>query len=173
MTGTACDDAKGEGEGEGSQGDDDDDGGGDDDDDAAGDDDDDGEGDDDDGGNNNQCNPGLGECPEGEKCQPYVKEDGACCTDATQCVPLTGDAQAGEDCIRERYSDTCGIDLFCFKWHFGQRRGRRVLADVQWRRLDQLQRQGHARRRVHSAQHGIAPDLPRAVPPTAPELCRR
>lgn len=94
-------------------GDDDDAAGDDDDDDAGGDDD-----DDDDGTGTgedpNACVPGIGDCEEGMKCQPYVKEDGACCVDADQCVALMGDKAHGEACTRERYNDDCGKDVFCF-----------------------------------------------------------
>lgn len=60
------------------------------------------------------CTPGVGDCPSTEKCQPYIKEDGACCVDAVMCVPVTGSRQLGETCTRERYGDDCDKDLFCF-----------------------------------------------------------
>lgn len=101
--------------------DDDDDAGDDDDaaddDDDAGGDDDDGPGDDDDdtgtGDGGNSCTPGVGDCPDGQKCQPYVKEDGSPTVDAAQCVAIIGTKQHGEPCTRERYQDDCDKDVFC------------------------------------------------------------
>lgn len=61
----------------------------------------------------NSCVPGVDDCEAGFKCQPYVKEDGACCVDADQCVPVVGDKEPGEACTRERYSDDCRRDAFC------------------------------------------------------------
>lgn len=115
---TACspaDDAQGsDGDDPSGQADDDDDGAGDDDDDGQpGDDDDDDTGTGGTGGEN-ECVPGVGDCPDGQKCQPYVKEDGNCCVDADKCVPVTGNKKAGEDCTRERYGDDCEKDAFCF-----------------------------------------------------------
>lgn len=106
--------------GEPSPGDDDDAAG--DDDDAPGDDDDAPGNDDDDDGSTgtgtgadpNACVPGVDDCEDGFKCQPYVKEEGACCVDANQCVPVQGTKAYGEPCTRERYNDDCGRDLFCF-----------------------------------------------------------
>ncbi|MEE9385268.1 MAG: hypothetical protein V3V08_17825 [Nannocystaceae bacterium] len=60
------------------------------------------------------CVPGVGDCAPGWKCQPVVAEDDACCVDSAMCVPLVGDRQLGEPCLRERYSDDCARDLFCF-----------------------------------------------------------
>lgn len=109
----ACGDSKADDDKTADPGDDDDDAGGDDDDDAGGGD------DDDDGGSgtgegDNDCVPGVLDCAEDEKCQPYVKEDGACCVDADLCVPVTGTKQHGEECTRERYGDDCAKDVFCF-----------------------------------------------------------
>lgn len=111
---TACGDPKAD---DGENMDDDDDDG---DDDDGGDDDDAGD-DDDDGGTGtgtgedpNACVPGIMDCEDDFKCQPYVKEDGACCVDADSCVPIMGDKQFGEACTRTRYNDDCGKDLFCF-----------------------------------------------------------
>ncbi|MEE9385540.1 MAG: hypothetical protein V3V08_19190 [Nannocystaceae bacterium] len=61
----------------------------------------------------NACTPGIGECADGEKCQPYVKKDGDCCVDAAKCVPITGEKVHGEACTRERYGDTCAKDVLC------------------------------------------------------------
>ena len=41
------------------------------------------------------CNPGLQDCPEGEKCTAYVTTPGYCCVDANKCVPIIGDGQLG------------------------------------------------------------------------------
>ena len=100
-------------------GDDDDDDDAGDDDDVGGDDDDDDGGDDDsasgtgEGTENNTCVPGIGDCPDGQKCLPYIKEEGGCCVDANMCVTITGDKQLGEPCSPELYSDDCAKDLYC------------------------------------------------------------
>lgn len=60
------------------------------------------------------CLPGQNDCPEGEKCQPYVSTPGECCVDAAQCVPLIGDKGVGEPCTRNELDDDCGRDKFCF-----------------------------------------------------------
>ena len=62
---------------------------------------------------NIECDPGKQDCPDGEKCTPYVKEENACCVDATHCVPDTGAKQFGDDCIRMNDTDDCAQGLFC------------------------------------------------------------
>ncbi|MCB9568443.1 MAG: hypothetical protein H6710_14730 [Myxococcales bacterium] len=59
------------------------------------------------------CDPGLQDCPEGEKCTPYVAEPGACCVDSTKCTPVTGNKQFGETCTRMDDSDDCDVGFFC------------------------------------------------------------
>ncbi len=60
------------------------------------------------------CLPGRNDCPDGEKCQPYVSTPGECCVDAAQCVPLTGSKAVGEACTRGEAQDDCARDVFCF-----------------------------------------------------------
>lgn len=66
-----------------------------------------------DGLNTNTCDPGLQDCPEGEKCTGYVVQPGYCCVDANKCVPVTGDKQLGDPCIRTEDNDDCDAGLFC------------------------------------------------------------
>ncbi|MCA9657806.1 MAG: hypothetical protein KC486_05640 [Myxococcales bacterium] len=60
-----------------------------------------------------QCDPGLQDCPEGEKCTPYAADQGSCCVDSTRCAPLTGELGPGEACTREAAGDDCALGLFC------------------------------------------------------------
>ncbi|MBK8264178.1 MAG: hypothetical protein IPK80_22920 [Nannocystis sp.] len=60
-----------------------------------------------------QCDPGLQDCPMGEKCTPYVMTEGACCVDALKCVPTIDDKQYGEKCTRTEDNDDCDVGLFC------------------------------------------------------------
>lgn len=66
-----------------------------------------------DGGATNTCDPAEQDCPEGEKCTGVVIEQGACCVDANQCVPLMGDKQVGDACVRTQDNDDCAEGLFC------------------------------------------------------------
>lgn len=66
-----------------------------------------------DGGSVSQCDPGLQDCPDGEKCSPYVSTPGYCCVDATQCVQVIGMKQYGEPCTRDAENDDCDVGLFC------------------------------------------------------------
>ncbi len=66
-----------------------------------------------DGGAVNSCDPGLQDCPDGEKCTGYVVQPGYCCVDANKCVPVIGDAQLGDPCTRETDNDDCAAGLFC------------------------------------------------------------
>lgn len=59
------------------------------------------------------CDPGAQDCPDGEKCTAYVTEPGACCVDANKCVPIVGDRQFGQPCIRTEENDDCARGLFC------------------------------------------------------------
>jgi hypothetical protein len=66
-----------------------------------------------DGGATNTCDPAEQDCPEGEKCTGVVIEQGACCVDANQCVPIVGDKQVGDPCVRTQDNDDCAEGLFC------------------------------------------------------------
>jgi hypothetical protein len=59
------------------------------------------------------CDPGLQDCPDGEKCTAYVMTPGYCCVDANKCVPIIGDKELGAACTRELDNDDCGEGLFC------------------------------------------------------------
>lgn len=59
-----------------------------------------------------RCLPGIGDCPDGFKCQPYAK-GGESVVRYTQCVQLRGDKKHGDTCVREQYDDDCGKDLLC------------------------------------------------------------
>jgi len=61
----------------------------------------------------NQCDPGSQDCPDGEKCTPYVMTPGACCVDAVHCVQVTGEKLYGEPCTRESTTDDCAKGFFC------------------------------------------------------------
>ncbi|MCA9638685.1 MAG: hypothetical protein KC420_21795, partial [Myxococcales bacterium] len=56
-------------------------------------------------GTDNECDPSKQDCPEGEKCTPYVKEGMGCCVNATHCVPDEGDKQFGDLCTRMNGTD--------------------------------------------------------------------
>jgi len=60
-----------------------------------------------------ECNPGAQDCPDGERCSPYVREAGECCVDSTHCVPILGDKGIGEPCGRGVDNDDCASGLFC------------------------------------------------------------
>jgi hypothetical protein len=62
------------------------------------------------------CDPGTQDCPEGEKCTGYVMTPGYCCVDANKCVPVIGDQQFGEFCMRDLENDDCTAGLFCMPW---------------------------------------------------------
>ncbi|GEM_PF-1404958 len=66
-----------------------------------------------DGGVAEQCIPGLQDCPEGQKCTPYLMQEGGCCVDATHCVPDDGGRQFGDTCTRAANTDDCAKGLFC------------------------------------------------------------
>jgi hypothetical protein len=59
------------------------------------------------------CDPGVQDCPEGEKCSSYVMTPGYCCVDANKCVPVIGDRQLGDYCERGVENDDCAVGLFC------------------------------------------------------------
>lgn len=61
----------------------------------------------------NTCDPGLQDCPEGEKCTGYVVEPGYCCVDANKCVDVIGNQQLGDPCVRGEDNDDCDTGLFC------------------------------------------------------------
>ncbi len=60
-----------------------------------------------------ECNPGAQDCPDGERCTPYVREPGECCVDSTHCAPVLGDKGPGEPCSRGVDNDDCASGLFC------------------------------------------------------------
>lgn len=60
-----------------------------------------------------ECNPGAQDCPEGERCTPYVREAGECCVDSTHCAAVVGDKGPGEPCSRGVDNDDCAGGLFC------------------------------------------------------------
>jgi hypothetical protein len=64
-------------------------------------------------GESAQCDPGIQDCPDGEKCTPYVMEPGYCCVDSTHCVQVMGESQFGDPCTREDDTDDCAMGLFC------------------------------------------------------------
>jgi hypothetical protein len=66
-----------------------------------------------DGGATNTCDPAEQDCPEGEKCTGYVVEVGSCCVDANKCVPVIGNGQLGDPCVRTLDNDDCDVGLFC------------------------------------------------------------
>ena len=66
-----------------------------------------------DGGAINTCDPAAQDCPEGEKCTGYVAAAGACCVDANKCVPVIGNGQLGDPCLRTSDNDDCAEGLFC------------------------------------------------------------
>ena len=61
----------------------------------------------------NTCDPATQDCPEDEKCTGYVVEPGYCCVDANKCVPIIGNGQLGDPCVREEDNDDCDVGLFC------------------------------------------------------------
>jgi hypothetical protein len=62
---------------------------------------------------NLECDPGLQDCPDGEKCTAYAENPGSCCVDATKCVDIIGDLQLGDVCNRMPENDDCAKGLFC------------------------------------------------------------
>jgi hypothetical protein len=60
------------------------------------------------------CDPGLQDCPEGQKCTAYLMTPGYCCVDANKCVPIIGDKQHDEQCTRGEDNDDCAEGLFCY-----------------------------------------------------------
>jgi hypothetical protein len=61
----------------------------------------------------NTCDPAVQDCPDGDKCTAYVVEQGSCCVDANKCVPVMGDGQIGDPCVRMEDNDDCAEGLFC------------------------------------------------------------
>jgi hypothetical protein len=61
----------------------------------------------------NTCDPAVQDCPDGDKCTAYVVEQGSCCVDANKCVPVMGDGQIGDPCVRTEDNDDCAEGLFC------------------------------------------------------------
>jgi hypothetical protein len=66
-----------------------------------------------DGLTTNTCDPAEQDCPEGDKCTGYVVQQGYCCVDANKCVPVIGNAQLGDPCVRTEDNDDCAEGLFC------------------------------------------------------------
>ncbi|NVB40202.1 ribulose phosphate epimerase [Pseudenhygromyxa sp. WMMC2535] len=59
------------------------------------------------------CDPFAQDCSNGEKCVPIATND---TWDTNFCVPIQGDAQAGESCTLESIQtglDDCGAGLYC------------------------------------------------------------
>ena len=61
----------------------------------------------------NTCDPAEQDCPEGDKCTGYVVQQGYCCVDANKCVPVIGNQQLGDPCVRTEDNDDCDEGLFC------------------------------------------------------------
>jgi hypothetical protein len=61
----------------------------------------------------NTCDPAEQDCPDGDKCTGYVVQQGYCCVDANKCVPVIGNAQLGDPCVRTDDNDDCDEGLFC------------------------------------------------------------
>lgn len=62
------------------------------------------------------CDPWAQDCPEGEKCVPYVSSDGGL-WDAHKCVPVMGEQAPGESCESAgpvEATDDCDITSFCW-----------------------------------------------------------
>jgi hypothetical protein len=62
-----------------------------------------------------ECNEFAQDCPEGEKCVPYVQNGGL--WDANKCVAVTGDGQPGEPCVwggPVEATDDCDETSMCF-----------------------------------------------------------
>jgi hypothetical protein len=67
-----------------------------------------------DGGVMNQCDPGAQDCQsDEEKCTAFATMAGTCCVDANKCVPIIGNQQFGDPCIRMDDNDNCDKGLFC------------------------------------------------------------
>lgn len=60
-----------------------------------------------------ECAPWKQDCPEGEKCAPYITTPGVPCIDNAKCMPVIGDRQLDELCEREGDNDDCAVGLFC------------------------------------------------------------
>ena len=58
------------------------------------------------------CNLWLQDCPEGEKCTPYVSSGHT--WDVLKCVPILGDQAPGEACVYEAALDDCDGSGMCF-----------------------------------------------------------
>lgn len=59
------------------------------------------------------CDPGMQDCPKGQKCTSYVSTPGQKTVDSTHCVDVIGDDQFGETCDRMEDNDTCAAGFFC------------------------------------------------------------
>jgi hypothetical protein len=66
-----------------------------------------------DGGIVEMCDPGVQDCPRGQKCSSYVSVPGKETVDATHCVDIMGDDSFGEACERIEGNDTCDAGFFC------------------------------------------------------------
>jgi hypothetical protein len=76
----------------------------------------------------NTCDPAEQDCPEGDKCTGYVVEQGSCCVDANKCVPVIGNGQLGDPCVRTEDNDDCAEGLFCMTVTSGSTGDGRCLA---------------------------------------------
>lgn len=65
-----------------------------------------------------ECYPGHSEelCAEGYKCSPAKQRPEDPWASARTCIPITGDLQMGDHCIRDGDAphDDCAIDLWCY-----------------------------------------------------------
>ncbi|MFO0633751.1 MAG: hypothetical protein U0168_12955 [Nannocystaceae bacterium] len=67
----------------------------------------------DDGSIEAMCDPGMQDCPRGQKCTGYVSTPGGRTVDANHCVDVTGDHVFGEECERVDGNDDCAPGFFC------------------------------------------------------------
>ncbi len=67
----------------------------------------------DDGNVEAMCDPGLQDCPKGQKCTSFVSTPGGRTVDSTHCVDVSGDHVFGEECTRVEGDDDCAAGFFC------------------------------------------------------------
>jgi hypothetical protein len=67
-----------------------------------------------------ECNPGLQDCGQHEKCTPQARSESHCCVDSTRCVTWRGSKRQGEECTRTKDNDDCTAGLFCMTETSGQ-----------------------------------------------------
>lgn len=67
--------------------------------------------------NANACDPFSKDCPDGEKCVPYISGGGDT-WDANKCVPVMGDGVSGDQCVTDSLTegtDSCNGDNLCWQ----------------------------------------------------------